>query len=114
MIDFFLGDALRAAVLPVLEYCSVVWCSALSAAVLPVLEYCSVVWCSATDTHLRLLHRVVSGASFLTGVCLMVTMQVVDRWQYYVCCTRSAVTRCTLFVVLFLRRMCRWGLQAAL
>ena len=32
--------------------------------VLPVLEYCSAVWCSAADTHLRLLDRVVSGASF--------------------------------------------------
>ena len=28
--------------------------------------YCSAVWCSAADTHLRLLDRVVSGASFLT------------------------------------------------
>ena len=35
--------------------------------VLPVLEYCSAVWCSAADTHLRLLDCVVSGASFLTG-----------------------------------------------
>ena len=35
--------------------------------VFPVLEYCSAVWCSAADTHLRLLDRVVSGASFLTG-----------------------------------------------
>ena len=35
--------------------------------VLPVLEYCSAVWCSAADTHLRLLDRVVSVASFLTG-----------------------------------------------
>ena len=31
------------------------------------MKYCSVVWCSAADTHLRLLDRVVSGASFLTG-----------------------------------------------
>ena len=30
--------------------------------VLPVLEYCSAVWCSAADTHLKLLYRVVSGA----------------------------------------------------
>ena len=35
--------------------------------VLPALEYCSAVWCSAADTHLRLQDRVVSGASFLTG-----------------------------------------------
>ena len=35
--------------------------------VLPVLEYCSAIWCSATDTHLRILDRLVSGASVLTG-----------------------------------------------
>ena len=35
--------------------------------VLPVLEYCSAVWCSAADTHLKLLHRAVNGARFLTG-----------------------------------------------
>ena len=35
--------------------------------VLPILEYCSAVWCSAAVTHLRLLDRVVSGASFLSG-----------------------------------------------
>ena len=34
---------------------------------LPVLEYCSAVWCSADNTHLKLLDRVVSGDSFLTG-----------------------------------------------
>ena len=34
--------------------------------VLPVLEYCSAVWCSAADTHRKLLDFVVSGASFLT------------------------------------------------
>ena len=30
--------------------------------VLPVLEYCSAVWCSADDTHLKLLDCAVSGA----------------------------------------------------
>ena len=35
--------------------------------VLPVLEYCSAVWCSAADTHLKLLDRALSGARFLTG-----------------------------------------------
>ena len=35
--------------------------------VLPVLEYCSAVWCSAADTHLKLLDRAISGARFLTG-----------------------------------------------
>ena len=35
--------------------------------ILPVLEYCSEVWCSVADTHLKMLDRVVSGARFLTG-----------------------------------------------
>ena len=34
---------------------------------LPVLEYCSTVWCSAADTHLKLLDRAVSDVRFLTG-----------------------------------------------
>ena len=32
--------------------------------VLPVLEYCSAVWCSAADKYLKLLDRVVSGVGF--------------------------------------------------
>ena len=32
--------------------------------VLPVLEYCSAVWCSAADTHLKLLDGEISGANF--------------------------------------------------
>ena len=35
--------------------------------VLPVLEYCSAVWCLAADTHLKLLVRAVSDVRFLTG-----------------------------------------------
>ena len=35
--------------------------------VLPVLEYCSAVWCSAADTHPKLLDRAVSGTRFLNG-----------------------------------------------
>ena len=35
--------------------------------VLTGLEYCCAVWCSAADTHLKLLHRAVSGARFVTG-----------------------------------------------
>ena len=35
--------------------------------VLPVLEYCSAVWCSAADTHLKLMDSVVSGACILAG-----------------------------------------------
>ena len=50
--------------------------------VMPALEYCSAVWCSAADTHLKLLDRVVNGARFLTGVCLSVTLLIVDLWQY--------------------------------
>ena len=52
--------------------------------VLPVLEYYSAVWCSAPDTHHRILDRVVGFACFLTGVCLSVTLHIVDVWQYYV------------------------------
>ena len=59
--------------------------------VLPVLEYCSAVWCSAADTHHKQLDSVVSCASFLTGVCLSVTLHIVDLRRYYVCCTRSGV-----------------------
>ena len=50
--------------------------------VLPVLEYYSAAWCSVEDTHLKLLDRAVSGARFLTGVCLSVTLLIVDPWQY--------------------------------
>ena len=35
--------------------------------VLPVLEYCSAVWCSAADSHLKLLDRVVRVDSFSAG-----------------------------------------------
>ena len=36
--------------------------------VLPVLEYCYAVWCSAADTHPKLLDRAVSDPRFLIGV----------------------------------------------
>ena len=81
--------------------------------VLPVLDYCSAVW-SAADTHLKLLDRAVSGARFLTGVCLNVTFLIVDPWQSCVCFIRSGVTRCTLFMVLSLDRVCQRGLHAVL
>ena len=35
--------------------------------VLPVLGYCSAVWCSAAYSHLKLLDRVVRSAGFLAG-----------------------------------------------
>ena len=34
--------------------------------VLPVMEYCPAVWCSAADTHLKKLDRAVTDARFLT------------------------------------------------
>ena len=47
-------------------------------------------------------------------MCLRVILHIVDLWQYYVYCTRSGVIRCTLFMVLFLCRLCQCGLHAAL
>ena len=41
------------------------------------------------------------------------TLHIVDLWQYSVCCARSGVTQCTLFMVLCLCRMCRCGLQSS-
>ena len=34
---------------------------------MPVLEYCSAVWCSAADSHLKLLDRVVRSDDCLAG-----------------------------------------------
>ena len=76
--------------------------------VLPVLEYCSAMWCSAADTHLKLLDRAVSGAQFLHSV----TLLIVDLMQFCVCWIRSCVTRCTPLMMLFLDRMCQCGLHA--
>ena len=82
--------------------------------VMAVVEYCSAVWCSAADTHLKQLDHAVSGARFLTGVCLSVTLHVVDLWQYCVCCIRSGITRCTHVMVLYLHLKCQCGLHAVL
>ena len=38
-----------------------------SSFVLPVLQYCSAVWCSAAYSHLKLLDRVVRTPGFLAG-----------------------------------------------
>ena len=81
---------------------------------LPVLEYCSAVWCSAADTHLKLLDRVVSGARFLIGGGSSVTFLIVDPWQSCVCFIRSGVTQCTLLMLLSQDRMCQCGLHAVL
>ena len=82
--------------------------------VLPVLECCSAVWCSAADTHLKLLNRAVSGAQFLTGGVFEVTLLIVDLWLSCVCFIRSGVTRCILLMVLYLDHMCQCGLHAVL
>ena len=47
-------------------------------------------------------------------VWLSVTSHIVDLWQYYVCCTRSGVTRWTIFMVLYLCRLYWCGLNASL
>ena len=44
----------------------------------------------------------------------VVTFLTVDPWQSCVCCIRSGVTRCTLFMVLSLDRICQRGLHAVL
>ena len=61
--------------------------------VLPVLEYCSAVWCSTANTHLKLLDRVVSGARFLTvDVCWLTWCQEYRRTVFWACYCSS----CTL------------------
>ena len=42
------------------------------------------------------------------------TLIIVDLWQYCVCCICSSVTRCQLFMVLYLCRTCQRGLHAVL
>ena len=46
--------------------------------VLPVMEHCSTVWCSAAYSLRKLLDCVFSGARFLTGACRSVTLLIVD------------------------------------
>ena len=57
--------------------------------VLPVLGYCSAVWCSAADTHLKLLDRAVSGARFLAG----------SVFQCDISHRRSVAVLCTLYKI---------------
>ena len=51
---------------------------------------------------------------FYLGVCLSVTLVIVDPWQSFVCFIRSGVKRCALLMVLYLDRMCQCGLDAVL
>ena len=80
----------------------------------PVLEYCSAVGCSAADTHLKLLDCAVSGAWFLTVVCLSVTLLIINLWQSCACFIRSGVTWCTLVMVLYLDHMQQCRLRTVL
>ena len=75
--------------------------------VLPVLEYCSAVWCSAADTNLKLRDRVVNGASFLTGG--VFECDLAYRRSVAVLCMLYKIrcNRCTIFLVLYVSRMCR-------
>ena len=57
--------------------------------VLPVLEYCCAVWCSAADTHLKLLDRVVSGVCFIAGGVLNCDL----------CHRRSVAVLCMLYKI---------------
>ena len=82
--------------------------------VLPVLKYCSAVWCSAADTHLKLLDRAVSGARFLTGGVFEWDISHRRSVAVLVCFIRSGVTQCTLLMVLSLDRMCQRELHAVL
>ena len=56
---------------------------------LPVLEYCSAVWCSAADTHLKLLDCAVSGARFLTGD--VIECDIAHRRSVAILCSVYAV-----------------------
>ena len=58
-------------------------------------------WCSSAYTRLKQLDRAVSGAIFLTGVCLGVIMSIVYLSQYYAYCIRSGETLCTIVKVRF-------------
>ena len=82
--------------------------------VVPVLEYCSVVWCSAADTHLKLLDRAVCGARFLTGG--VFDCDISHRRSVAVLCMLYKIrcNLCTLLMVLYLDRMCQRGLHAVL
>ena len=57
--------------------------------VLPVLEYCYAVWCSAADTHFKLLDRAVSGVLFLTG----------GVFESFIARCRSVAVLCMLYKI---------------
>ena len=73
---------------------------------LPVLEYCSAVWCSAADSHLKLLDRVVRGAVFLAVSVLEFNLVHCRSVQCCACYLRLRVTQSILWVVHRLCRLC--------
>ena len=60
--------------------------------VLPVLKYCSAVWCSAADKHFKLLDRAVSGARFLTG----------GVFEYDISHRRSVAVLCIIIIIIII------------
>ena len=52
--------------------------------------------------------------SFQLGVCLSVSLLIIDPWQYCACCIRSGLIRCTLLMVLNLDCMCQCRLHEVL
>ena len=82
--------------------------------VLPVLEYCPAVWCSAAGTLLKLLDRVVSGACFLAGGVLNCNLS--HRRSVAVLCMLYKIGCYPMhhFVALYLCLMCQSGLHAVL
>ena len=84
--------------------------------VMPLLEYCSAVCCSAADTDLKLLDLVVSGTGFLTGG--VFECDIAHRRYVVVLCilfmSSLFKTQCTLFMMLYQGRMCQCVLHAVL
>ena len=82
---------------------------------LPVLEYCSAVWCSAADTHHKQLDSAISGARFLTGGVL--ECDSAHRRSVAVMCMLYKI-RCNpmhpLIMMRNLDRICQYGLHAVL
>ena len=67
--------------------------------VLPVLEYCSAVWCLAADSHFKLLDRVVRSVGFLAGGVLdsnLANRRFVEFVAELACYLRLRVTQCIL------------------
>ena len=62
----------------------------------------------------HLFNRGCALGGVLEGVCLSCADAPSHMWQHCVSCIRSGVTRCILFMVLFLGRMCKFGLHAVL